>query len=162
MKGRILILTLLILFAQTIRASYTGRVYLDENKNGKYDSGEKGIADIMVSNGYDVVVSGKTGEYSLADYKKARFIYITIPSGYKTSGTFYQEITEGTAFYNFGLIKYKRTKEKVKFIQITDTETYSYDDWINNIRGYALSNNIGFMVHTGDICYEKGLEFHNS
>ena len=155
------LLTIIILFSILFSAiaGYKGRVYLDENRNGKYDQGENGISGVLVSNGKDVIVSDKNGEFSLPNYKKARFVFISVPSGYKSSGDFFKRL-ENTVDFNFGLVKYKRTEKQAKFIQITDTETYQYDDWINNIRDYALNNNVGFMVHTGDICYEKGLAFH--
>src|SRR5690606_35599516 len=43
----------------------TGYVYHDKNENGKRDSNEKGIANVSVSNGVQVVQTDKNGKYSL-------------------------------------------------------------------------------------------------
>ena len=50
-----------------------------------------------------------------------------------------------------------------RFIHISDTEifnTENQEDWANNIRDYAANENISFIIHTGDICYENGLKNH--
>ena len=43
----------------------TGRVFHDRNRNGLFDSDEKGIPDVLVSNGKDVVQSAADGQYAL-------------------------------------------------------------------------------------------------
>ena len=159
---KLTLISFLLIFISPLssKAIVQGRVYIDENKNGVYDPGETPRVGVAVSNGKDVVLSGADGLFKLSKNKDTKFIFISIPSGYRTIGDFYQKVTEDSKLYNFGLIKYSRTEKEAKFIQITDTETYEYGDWINNLKDYSNSNKVGFMVHTGDICYEKGLEFH--
>ena len=48
-----------------------------------------------------------------------------------------------------------------QFMQISDTETYEYGEWIDNLKEYIRNETPAFMVHTGDICYEPGLQFHS-
>lgn len=31
---------------------------------------------------------------------------------------------------------------------------------MNNVRDYARNEQAAFIIHTGDICYEKGLKAH--
>lgn len=42
-----------------------GTVFEDLNRNSQYDVGEPGIADVLVSNGVDVVVTNSGGKYRL-------------------------------------------------------------------------------------------------
>ena len=64
-------------------APYTGRVFLDKNGNHTYDKGEKVIAGVSVSDGLNVVQTDKDGVFHLPGYTDERFIFITIPSGYR-------------------------------------------------------------------------------
>ena len=143
-----------------VSAQYHGRVFLDDNMNQSYDSGEKLLEGIKVTDGKTVVVTNNKGEYNLPGYKSTRFIYITVPAGYQASGDFYLRVEKGKSSYDIGLKKYDRTANDARFVQLADTEDRGYGKWISYIRDYAVLNNIGFIVHTGDICYEKGLNFH--
>ena len=49
------LLSCLMLAAMPVMAAYTGRVYVDKNKNGVFDPGEKTWAGIKVSDGLNVV-----------------------------------------------------------------------------------------------------------
>ena len=147
-------------FSFQISAQYRGRVFLDSNSNEKYDVGEKLLSGVKVSDGKDVVVTGETGEFELPGFKKTRFIYITVPTGHEALGNFYIKVNPDKNSYDFGLKRFDRTASNARFIQLADTETYEYGAWIENVKDYVALNNIGFVVHTGDICYEKGLKFH--
>src|SRR5690625_2058044 len=62
----------------------TGVVYHDLNKNGVRDSGEPGIAGVMVSNGDDIVRTDPEGRYQLpveANYH----IFVIKPRDYQTA-----------------------------------------------------------------------------
>jgi len=43
----------------------TGIVFNDTNSNGIYDTGEKGIKDVRVSNGVDIVITDESGKYKM-------------------------------------------------------------------------------------------------
>ena len=161
MKYRILIsITLFLSLATVINGQYRGRVFLDDNMNQSYDSGEKLLQDIKVTDGKTVVVTNDKGEYELPGYKLTRFIYITVPAGYQASGSFYQKLEPGKTSYDIGLKSYNRTAKDARFVQLADTEDRGYGKWISYVKDYATNNDIGFIVHTGDICYEEGLKFH--
>ena len=56
MKQKKLILLLLSCAAfAPVNAAYQGRVYVDANRNGVYDKGEKVLKDVWVSDGLNVV-----------------------------------------------------------------------------------------------------------
>lgn len=147
-------------------AQYTGRVFVDENKNGVLDQREKLLQHVPVSDGLHVVLTDANGVYSLSGHDRARFLFITTPSGYKTSNAYYHRINAGRTTYDFpvsicrGGIKSDGTH---RFIHISDTEIHGKEGnqvWTNNLRDYAANEKIAFIVHTGDICYEAGLNSH--
>jgi hypothetical protein len=62
----------------------SGLVYEDANRNGKHDHGEKGLADIRVSNGREIVKTDAQGRYQLPVGDEA-IIFVVKPSGYMTA-----------------------------------------------------------------------------
>ncbi|RHO74001.1 hypothetical protein DW083_04150 [Parabacteroides sp. AF48-14] len=167
MKKKKLILLLLSCAAfAPVNAAYQGRVYVDANRNGVYDKGEKVLKDVRVSDGLNVVRTNAEGLYTLPGHERERFIFITTPSGYKTDNRYYRRISGEEQTYDFGLQPWKgriRPDGSHKFIHISDTEIFNTDDqesWANNIRDYAANQEIAFIIHTGDICYENGLKKH--
>lgn len=155
-----------LLSTLTVSAGYTGRVFIDTNRNGIYDKGEKTLASVCVSDGKNVVKTDKHGRYILPGHEKERFIFITTPSGYKTDNAYYRRIQTDKTEYDFGVVPYNAHIGKGgthRFVQISDTEIreiVEHDDWVQNVRSYAANENVAFVVHTGDICYEAGLNNH--
>lgn len=142
-------------------AGYHGTVFIDTNGNSQLDAGEKGLPGVLVSDGLNVVKTDSKGNYTLNGPVKNNFIFITIPNGYMAY-PFYHRVSSDNGVYNFPLREKNNAKKKsVSFIQITDTETWDYGDWIDNLKGYIKNEHPDFMVHTGDICYDKGLDFHS-
>lgn len=80
----ILLLDIEIGFAQQDKSpeTVTGYVYEDENKNGEKDPEEEGIADVMVSNQKDVVLTDEEGAYELP-VEENTIISISKPADYK-------------------------------------------------------------------------------
>lgn len=150
----------------TANAAYTGRVFIDKNKNGVFDKGEKAMKGIAVSDGLNVVRTDGNGSFTLPGHPKARFVFITTPSGFKSDNRHYIRIAGENAAYDFGLQPYRGGIGKDgshKYLHIADTEifnTENHGDWVNNVRDYAANEQAAFIIHTGDICYEKGLKAH--
>ena len=59
-----------------------GFVYEDSNQNGRKDKREKGIPNVMVSNGVDVTPTGSDGQYRLP-IGQDNIVFVVKPSGYK-------------------------------------------------------------------------------
>jgi len=155
------LLILLFLSTFSLHASFRGRVFIDNNQNKLADSGEKGIARVAVSDGLNVVLTNHTGEFELPGTSKTRFVFITVPAGYKTSGKHYLSVDNKNSSYDFGLCSFDTSsKKQTRFLQITDTETSEDKGWIKPISDYAKNEKASFIIHTGDICYENGLNFH--
>lgn len=60
---------------------FKGQVYLDLNKNLSLDAGEKGISDVAISNGKDVVLTDKKGNWTL-NAEGAAALFVIKPSAY--------------------------------------------------------------------------------
>lgn len=161
-----LLLSFLMAAALPATAAYTGHVYVDKNQNGIFDKGEKPIAGVKVSDGLNVVETAADGSFTLSGHDRERFIFVTTPSGYKTFNRHYHKIENKQDGYDFGLMPYSggiRKDGSHKYIHITDTEifnTENHEAWVNNVRDYAANEQAAFIIHTGDICYEKGLKAH--
>ncbi len=166
MKKVIIAIMCLAGIAGQVEAAYVGKVYVDKNKNGRQDKDEKALAGVMVTDGLNVVKTSSDGSFRLPGHDKERFITITTPSGYKTDNKYYIPISEDTRTYDFGVQPYAggiSSDGNHRFIHISDTEIFNtegHEDWINSVRGYARNEEAAFIMHTGDICYEKGLRNH--
>ena len=142
---------------------HTGFVYADNNRNGVFDSGDKKLKDVAVSDGLNVVLTDAEGKFSLPGHQKERFIFITLPSGYKIQKHY---IPVSATEFTFGLLPAPERVSKNgshKFIQVADTEiseTQSNEEWAANVRDYARNEQAAFIMHTGDICYPAGLQSH--
>ena len=152
--------------ACTASAQYTGKVFVDQNKNGVFDKNEKVMPGVCVSDGLHVVKTDRKGEYKLEGHDDMRFVFITTPSGYKTNNAYYRRIGDGTTTFDFGIMPYNSHvggDGSHSFIQITDTEIgedQGHDDWVGNVRDYAANEGAAFVIQTGDICYIPGMKSH--
>ena len=68
----------------------------------------KGVANVMVTNGFDCVLTDQYGRYALPFNRAARFVYITTPSCYlpaqkESLPCYFQKIKQGICTYNFSL-----------------------------------------------------------
>ena len=155
--------------AFSAEASYTGHVFIDKNRNGIFDKGEKPLSGVMVSDGLHVVRTARDGSFDLPGHEKERFIFITTPSGFKTDNAYYRRIGEEGQTYDFGVVPYEahiRKDGSHRFVHISDTEIHGsvsndeHSDWVQNLRDYAANEKVAFIMHGGDICYENGLKNH--
>ena len=79
----------LITFTGFAHAQQVGSiVYEDANKNGKKDKREKGIANVLVSNGIEVVPTDKNGKYELQLTNDSP-IFVIKPTGYRFHFRYY-------------------------------------------------------------------------
>lgn len=64
------------------QTSVSGYIYNDLNKNQQKDHNEKGIENVAVSNGVDVVLTDKRGRYSLS-IQDDQTVFVIKPRGYQ-------------------------------------------------------------------------------
>lgn len=156
-----LLFFVVLLFSNSIYAQHRGIVFIDDNASKELDTNEAGMEGVVVSDGYSVFKTDARGVFNLTPNPKARFLFITVPSGYKSSTAHYLKIDPKVERYDFGLVlDESQQKDYLRFIQITDTESSLYGSWIDNIRNYAQYERASVIMHTGDICYEPGMRFH--
>lgn len=153
MVRRIFLFLIITIAINTLASEHHGRVFIDKNKNGVWDGNEKGLSGIMVSDGLNVVKTAKDGTYILPGHVKEKFIFISTPSGYRPTDTFYQSISSGTESYNFPVQVYENKIEKDGshlFIHFSDTEIFGgsnaqHTEWVQNIRDYAANEGAAFI-----------------
>lgn len=156
------VILLSLILCLPLCAQFKGTVYIDSNQSGILDKSDKPLMGVMVTDGLNVVKTDKKGRFSLPGFAKTRFITITTPAGFETQ-QFYLPTQENRKTYDFLLTESERTQSKEhSFIQITDTEaTGGLGRWVTDLKNYINSEKPAFLIHTGDICYEPGLQMHN-
>ena len=165
-KRSILLSSLFALAVTATAAPYAGTVFDDRNGNGLFDKGDRTLAGVAVTDGLNVVTTDSRGHFELPGYEGTRFVTITTPSGYLTNNRHYIHVDPKVESYDFALTRYDNGVRKDgshQFIQLTDTEIFNTtrnEEWVDDIRRYCANEKMAFVMHTGDICYIKGLNEH--
>jgi hypothetical protein len=104
----------------------------DKTINGKVREGKKGIANVVISDGYSVVLTDKNGEYTISPNPLATTIFMSTPSGYafKTDYSVAKQYeTLGSRNqYDFSLERLKKDDSKHNFIIWADPQVKTKDD----------------------------------
>ena len=140
-----------------------GKVFLDHEGHGESKGNAKGIADVVVSDGHDLVRADKDGNYALRT-SPGRLVFVVLPKGYRSSRNFYQSAEEGKNL-NFPLVAWPESShDAVRFAQITDIhisggssgEQFASD--LEQLNRY--SPKLTFVLATGDLAdHGKETEF---
>ena len=88
-------------------AAHHGRVFVDKNHNGSSIK-EKSAERRQSIRRLNVVKTDANGMYTLPGHERERFVFITLPSGYKAGDKHYHPITAAAGNYDFGLIPYRQ------------------------------------------------------
>ena len=96
-----------------------GAVYVDLNQNGRRDAGERGLADVTVSNQDTVVASDAAGEFRVAAGPTG-IVFVSVPDGYRVVGRFWRSVAEGPARVEFGVARV-RVPAVFTFVHASDT-----------------------------------------
>ncbi|MES2696333.1 MAG: PQQ-binding-like beta-propeller repeat protein, partial [Verrucomicrobiota bacterium] len=136
-------------------APITGKVFLDENRNGRADPTEPGVPAV-VSDGRRVVKTSEAGEYRIEVEEGAPFVFVTLPRGYRGADSFYAK-PNGRNAIDFALIPWPESRaDEVRFVQISDVhvgapgaDDKTFRDDIREING--LLPKAAFVVATGDL-----------
>ena len=157
-----------------------GKVFNDINHNGKPDKNEEGIANVLVSNQKDVVVTDKYGNYTLP-VDSQTIIFVTKPGGYSVPldtnnvPQFYfiyqpdgspdlqfsgiKPTGKLPEFINFPLYKTgkKDTFKLLVFadVQVKDQKEIEYfrEDVITNVLNYNHNADVGISL--GDLVHDN-------
>lgn len=132
----------------------SGKVFLDEHGDGELKSNAKGMADVVISDGYKLVRSDKDGNYELHT-SPGRLVFVILPKGYRANRAFYQSAEDGKKL-NFPLVAWPESNnDAVRFAQITDihirgekdVEPFSSD--LEELNRYAPK--LTFVLASGDL-----------
>ncbi len=103
--------------------------------HGRVLAGDKGLAQVIVTDGYTCVGTDKNGFYQLSVNEQAAFIYISAPSGFHVHDSagipkFYQKYTRSTSLYNFKLSKNKTNDLKHVLLVHTDPQFHKAANFV--------------------------------
>ncbi|WP_269524507.1 calcineurin-like phosphoesterase family protein [Coraliomargarita parva] len=113
-------------------AGVEGLVFADSNANGVLDPGERGIPDIAVSNGREVLRTDAAGKYAFESVASG-FVFVIQPNGWdlppqdETHPRFYRPVTSEVDHCDFGLISVPE-KTSVQALLLADTQTSDEGD----------------------------------
>lgn len=106
-------MAIILFFTLSSGGDYSGTV----TYNGK------GLKNVSVSDGRNVVKTNEDGTFTLKGYRKTRFITVTVPAGYETEGYYIPAEKGKHEGYDFTLTKSDIAPgEAHSFLQISDTE----------------------------------------
>ncbi len=108
---------------------------IENTVKGRVKSLNNGIANVQVTDGYTVVLTNAKGDFSIDVNKSARFVYITLPSGYQIPvengvAQFYKPIdfAQQQQIIDFDLQKLKINDHQHGFVVWADTQILSKED----------------------------------
>ena len=131
---------------------------------GRVTAKGTGLANVTVSDGLNCVKTDSNGHFVLPHREDARFVAVSPPCGYQMKN-WYRRISTSSSF-DFALEDSATGRGKCgcRFVHITDSEISDTGaenrKWIEDVRRIAVAEKCAFIVHTGDICYLKGLQAH--
>ncbi|MFW5697468.1 MAG: calcineurin-like phosphoesterase C-terminal domain-containing protein [Fimbriimonadaceae bacterium] len=157
------------------QAQVSGTVFSDRNGNGIFDSNESGIAGVKVSNGRDVVITDRDGNYELEEIENTVF-FASKPNGYdyrldayNRPEFFYVHYPEGTGKdlryggvdptgpipdeLNFGFVP-ARSENEYDVILFGDTQPYNKQEvWFtaHDAVTEVIGTDARFGVSLGDV-----------
>ena len=137
----------------------------EQVRSGKVTGDGKPFKDVIVTDGLVCVKTDAAGRWSLPFREEARFVSVTIPSGWRTSGAHYLPLAGSASSLDFNLVPWAASaKAGCAFVQVADSEIHSTNEaecrWIGSVREVAAESKAAFVIHTGDICAKNGLEAH--
>lgn len=96
----------------------SGTVFFDRNGNGKADAGENGIANVLVSNGREIVSTGADGRFSFKE--KGYWTTVCTPDKYLPTTAIWKDA--GAADLSFGFSEDKFYDSGAAFIHGSDIQ----------------------------------------
>jgi hypothetical protein len=132
------------------QSDVSGAVFIDANGNGVRDSGERGLARVVVSNQDVVVATDASGGYRLPR-RTDGVLFVSVPDGYRAVGAFGRRVDDTTSTVDFPLAPIARSTD-FTFIHASDTHVApAVVARMQRFRALADSLNPGFVLVTGDL-----------
>lgn len=96
-----------------------GSVFVDQNRNGQRDPGERGLADVTVSNQDAVVATDAAGEFRI-ERGPNDIVFVSVPDNYQIAGRFWRSVADGSRRVDFALTP-APAPETFTFVHASDT-----------------------------------------
>ena len=120
------------------------------------------VVGVIVTDGLQCVRTDEKGEFAIPERPGARFVSVTVPSGYQCAD-FYYPVSSATKSYYFWLSPWEPSAKKgCSFVHLADSEIGGMHEtkWMEDVKRVADEDNAAFIVHTGDICRYRGMRAH--
>ena len=161
------VLLVAILASPAPGITVSGRVFVDQNGDELAQVEEPGLARVVVSDGREVVLTSKGGDYQI-ETEPGRLVFVTLPRGYRAGKSFYAAAAAGGTL-DFGLLEWPASRRsEVRFVQITDIHVTQKDDTVSTFSEdieeiNALQPEAAFVIATGDLVNngKSTFEFEN-
>lgn len=100
---------------------------------GEVKANGKGVANVIVSSGFQFTETDKRGKFKLAINEGNKFVQITNPSGYlveqeNSVPLFYHELHDSVRNYNFTLVKNPKDETNHSLVVQTDVQVANVDE----------------------------------
>ncbi len=79
-----------------------GTVFVDANRNGQRDPGERGLADVTVSNQDTVIATDAAGAFRIPRGPNA-IVFVSVPDDHQAVGRFWRNVADSPAAVDFAL-----------------------------------------------------------
>lgn len=137
--------------------------------SGKVTSAGKGLANVVISDGFSVVLTDSSGSYSITPDRNATNIFMSTPAGYEFRNNYNvarQYETLGTRNeYNFDLTRLKHKDHKHSFIVWADPQVKNKKDvkqmmetTVPDVQQLIASMPKGTLIHgigVGDLVWDS-------
>jgi hypothetical protein len=96
-----------------------GSAFVDQNRNGRRDPGERGLANVTISNQDAVVATDSAGAFRIASGPNG-LVFVSVPDNYQIVGRFWRSVADGSARVDFALAPAPSSQE-FTFVHASDT-----------------------------------------
>lgn len=127
-----------------------------------YDKEGLPLCGFKVSDGQNIAVTDECGAYSLPGWERANVISVQALT--QNHDDWYRYIDKDINQYDFYISPYTLYYNEASFLHFSDSEIFldgAYPHlWIDFVKNKVTEAAPNFIIHTGDICRRKGLEYH--
>ncbi len=128
-----------------------GTVYHDKNNNGTHDKNEAGVAGVSVSDQVQVTQTDAMGRYEINNSTGYGFVFISQPTGFKTTQWWKKIGIENSASIDFALTS-SNALTSFTFIHASDTHISEKSlDRMQKLRDIVSAAKPDFVLVTGDL-----------
>ena len=148
----VLIVTATLSPAASGQSKIQGVVFEDANGNGSRESGEPGIAGVVVSNQVDCVATGNDGAYEIDMEQGYGIVFASVPATHRAVGPFWKAVTgEDIKSVDFALAP-ASANEEFSFIHASDTHLSEKNlSRLRQLRQIVEDTKPAFVLITGDL-----------